>query len=130
MQNADNQNSVEHDGVTTKVTVRGETFELNDEQLEEVGQRLRPGHNRTGGIAADQLRSIIERVERLEDEKAGIASDIKDIYAEAKGNGYDVKTLRKVISLRKIDASERNEQEHLLDTYLGALGMRPEMEED
>jgi len=83
----------------------------------------------TGGVAKDQLKSIIERIERLEEEKAGIASDIKDIFAEAKGNGYDVKTLRKVISLRKQDAAERDEQEHLLDTYLRALGMAPELEE-
>ncbi len=76
-----------------------------------------------------RLKSFIERIERLEEEKAGIASDIKDIFAEAKGNGYDVKTLRKVISLRKQDAAERDEQEHLLDTYLRALGMAPEMEE-
>jgi uncharacterized protein (UPF0335 family) len=84
---------------------------------------------KTGGIAADQLKSIIERIERLEEEKAGIASDIKDIFAEAKGNGYDVKTLRKVISLRKQDAAQRDEEEHLLDTYKRALGMAPEMEE-
>jgi len=84
---------------------------------------------KTGGIAADQLKSIVERIERLEEEKAGITSDIKDIFAEAKGNGYDVKTLRKVISLRKQDAAERDEQEHLLDTYKRALGMAPEMEE-
>jgi len=83
----------------------------------------------TGGVAKDQLKSIIERIERLEEEKAGIASDIKDIFAEAKGNGYDVKTLRKVISLRKQDAAERDEAEHLLDTYLRALGMAPELEE-
>jgi len=84
---------------------------------------------KTGGIAADQLKSIIERIERLEEEKSGIASDIKDIFAEAKGNGYDVKTLRKVISLRKLDASEREEAEFLLDTYKRALGMAPDMEE-
>jgi uncharacterized protein (UPF0335 family) len=88
------------------------------------------GHNLVGNIAADQLKSIIERIERLEEEKSGLASDIKDIFAEAKGNGYDVKTLRKVISLRRLDASERDEQEHLLDTYKRALGMAPEMEEE
>lgn len=84
---------------------------------------------KAGGVAAEQLRSIIERIEKLEEEKAGIAADIKDIYAEAKGNGYDVKTLRKVVSLRKQDAAERDEQEHLLDTYLRALGMAPQFEE-
>ena len=84
---------------------------------------------KVGGIAADQLKSIIERIEKLEEEKTGIASDIKDIFAEAKGNGYDVKTLRKVISLRKQDAAQRDEEEHLLDTYKRALGMAPDMEE-
>lgn len=84
---------------------------------------------KVGGLAADQLRSIIERIERLEEEKAGLASDIKDIFAEAKGNGYDVKTLRTVIRLRKQDAAERDEAEHLLDTYKRALGMLPDMEE-
>lgn len=87
---------------------------------------MKAGHN---SIAKDQLKSIIERVERLEEEKAGIGSDIKDIFTEAHGNGYCKKTLRKVIQLRKVDASERDEQEHLLDTYLRALGMAPEMEE-
>lgn len=85
---------------------------------------------KVGGIAADQLKSIIERVEKLEEEKAGIASDIKDIFAEAKGNGYDVKTLRKVITLRKKDAAERDEEEYLLDTYKRALGMVPDFEEE
>jgi uncharacterized protein (UPF0335 family) len=84
---------------------------------------------KTGGIAAEQLKSIIERIERLEEEKAGLASDIKDIFAEAKGNGYDVKTLRTVIRLRKKDASEREEEEYLLDTYKRALGMAPEFDE-
>lgn len=84
------------------------------------------GHN---SIPATQLKSIIERVERLEEEKTGLQSDIKDIFAESKSNGYDVKTLRKIISLRKKDASERDEEEHLLDTYKRALGMLPEFDE-
>ena len=74
-------------------------------------------------VAKDQLRSIVERIERLEEEKKAIADDIKDVYAEAKGNGFDTKILRKVITLRKQDASERMEQEMTLDTYLHALGM-------
>lgn len=81
------------------------------------------GHNRTGGIAAKQLITIIERVEKLEEEKAGIGSDIKDIYIEAKGNGYDVKTIRKCVALRKKDAAEREEEEYLLDTYKRAVGL-------
>lgn len=84
---------------------------------------------KVGGIAVEQLKSIIERIERLEEEKAGIASDIKDVFAEAKGNGYDVKTLRKVITLRKQDVAEREEAEYLLDTYKRALGMAPELDE-
>jgi len=82
-----------------------------------------------GGIAGEQLKSIIERIERLEEEKSGIASDIKDVFAEAKGNGYDIKTLRTVIKLRKQDAAEREEAEYLLDTYKRALGMAPDFEE-
>lgn len=76
-----------------------------------------------GGITAEQLRSYIERIERLEEEKAGLASDIKDIFAEAKGNGFDVKTMRAILKIRGMDASDRDEQEALLDLYLSALGM-------
>lgn len=74
-------------------------------------------------VAKDQLLSIIERIERLEEEKKGIADDIKEVYAEAKGNGFDTKILRKVVSLRKQDAAEREEQEAILELYLNALGM-------
>lgn len=74
-------------------------------------------------VAADQLKSIIERIERLEEEKAGIAGDIKDVYAEAKANGFDVKVLRKIIALRKRDHDERSEEEAILELYLQALGM-------
>jgi len=76
-----------------------------------------------GGVAADQLRSIIERIERLEEEKQAIADDIKEVYAEAKANGYDTKTLRQVVRIRKQDTAERQEAEALLDLYLAALGM-------
>jgi uncharacterized protein (UPF0335 family) len=74
-------------------------------------------------FAKDQLKAIIERVERLEEEKKAIADDIKDVFAEAKGNGFDVKALRTVIRLRKQDVDERKEQEAILETYLHALGM-------
>ena len=74
-------------------------------------------------FAKDQLRSIIERIERLEEEKQALADDIKEVYAEAKANGFDTKTLRTVIRIRKQDTSERQEQEALLDLYLQALGM-------
>ena len=74
-------------------------------------------------FAKDQLKAFVERVERLEEEKKAIADDIRDVYAEAKGNGFDVKTLRIVVRLRKQDADERKEQEAILGTYLHALGM-------
>lgn len=76
-----------------------------------------------GGVAADQLRAFVERVERLEEEKKVISDDIKDVYAEAKGNGFDVKILRKVVSLRKKQPHEREEEEAILDLYMHALGM-------
>lgn len=71
--------------------------------------------------AGDQLRAFIERIERLEEEKKTLSDDIKDVYGEAKGNGFDVKTLRKVISLRKKQPHEREEEEAILDLYLTAL---------
>jgi uncharacterized protein (UPF0335 family) len=74
-------------------------------------------------FAKDQLKAIIERIERLEEEKKTISDDIRDVYAEAKGNGYDVKALRTIIRLRKQDANERAEQETILETYMQALGM-------
>lgn len=75
------------------------------------------------GIAAGQLKSIVERIERLEEEKKAIADDIKDVYGEAKANGFDTKVLRTIIRLRKQDASEREEQDAILDLYKAALGM-------
>ena len=74
-------------------------------------------------VQGDQLKSIVERIERLEEEKTTIADDIKDVYGEAKGTGFDTKILRKVIQIRKQDKDERMEQEAILDTYLQALGM-------
>ncbi len=74
-------------------------------------------------FAKDQLKSIVERVERLEEEKKTISDDIRDVYSEAKGNGYDVKALRTIVRLRKQDANERAEQETILETYMQALGM-------
>ena len=76
-----------------------------------------------GSIAADELRLLIERIERLEEEKKAIADDIKDVYGEAKANGYDTKALRKIVALRKQDANEREEQEAILELYKNALGM-------
>jgi uncharacterized protein (UPF0335 family) len=83
----------------------------------------------TVGIAAAQLKSIVTRIETLEEDKKSLADDIKDVYAEAKANGFDTKTLRAVVKLRKQDKAEREEQEALLDLYLGALGMLPLFDE-
>lgn len=77
----------------------------------------------TGGIAADRLRSLIERIERLEEEKKALSSDVRDIYAEAKSAGFDTKIMRTIIKLRKMNASDRDEQEFLLDTYRKALDL-------
>ena len=77
-----------------------------------------------GNVAADQLRLFIERIERLEEEKKGIADDVKDVYAEAKANGYDTKTMRAIVRLRKMEKHTRDEMDALLDTYRTALGLR------
>jgi uncharacterized protein (UPF0335 family) len=74
-------------------------------------------------FAKDQLKSIIERIERLEEEKKTISDDIRDVYAESKGNGFDVKALRTIVRLRKQDPNERQEEETILETYLQALGL-------
>ncbi len=74
-------------------------------------------------VNASHLRSFIERVERLEEEKRTIAEDIKEVYAEAKGNGFDPKIMRKIVSMRRVDADKRREEETVLDLYLNALGM-------
>lgn len=82
------------------------------------------GHNsQVGGIAADQLRSIIERIENLESDKKDIADDIREVYAEAKGNGFDPKIIREVIRLRGIERAARQEREAMLELYMNALGM-------
>jgi uncharacterized protein (UPF0335 family) len=75
-----------------------------------------------GSAAREQLKAFVQRIERLEEEKASIGADLKEVYAEAKSMGFDTKVLRKVISLRKMDSNDRAEQEALLDLYLGAIG--------
>ena len=75
------------------------------------------------GIAADRLRSFIERIERLEEEKAALSADIKEVYAEAKGVGFDTKIMRQLIRLRKMEQADRREQEELLDLYKQAIGL-------
>jgi uncharacterized protein (UPF0335 family) len=80
--------------------------------------------SKAGGVAGDHLKSFIERIERLEEEKKALADDIRDVYSEAKGTGFDVKVMRQIVKIRKMDKDELDEQEALLDTYLLALGMR------
>ncbi len=76
-----------------------------------------------GPVAADQLRLFIERIERLEEEKKAIADDVRDVYSEAKSNGYCAKTMRKVVALRKMEAHDRQEADALIETYRTALGL-------
>ena len=76
------------------------------------------------GFPHSKLRSFIERIERLEDEKAALAADVREVYSEAKGEGFDTKIMRQVVRLRRLDRSERQEQEAVLDTYMSVLGMR------
>ena len=90
-----------------------------------------PGHNSTlNGDAQGQIRSIVERVERLNEEKAEIQAQISEVFSEAKGNGFDVKVLRKVIAARKIDRAKRQEEEAIFDLYMGALGELPLFEKE
>ena len=76
-----------------------------------------------GGVAADRLRTIIERIERLEEEKKALSDDMREVFSEAKGAGFDVKVIRQVVRLRKMDATDRSEMELVLDVYKRALGM-------
>lgn len=79
--------------------------------------------NDVAGVAGDRLRSFIERIERLEEEKAALSEDIKEVYSEAKGTGFDVKIMRQIIRLRKMEEGDRSEMEEVLDVYKRALGM-------
>jgi len=79
-----------------------------------------------GGVAGERLKSFIERIERLEEEKRALAADIKEVYSEAKGAGFDAKTMRQIIRIRRMDKDDFDEQETLLDIYKRALGMLPE----
>ena len=92
-------------------------------QASETPAAQEPETRDVGGVAGERLRSFIERIETLEEEKAAIADDIKEIYAELKGVGYDAKTVRKIVSLRKKDAEKRREEDELLDLYKTAVGM-------
>ena len=90
-------------------------MESTSEQVEQVSS--------AEGVAADELKQFIERFERLEDEKAGIAGDIKEVFAELKGRGFDAKAVREILRIRKQDHSERQEQDAILELYLSALRM-------
>lgn len=81
------------------------------------------GHNSEGSVSAEQLRLFIERVERLEKERKGVTDDVRDVYAEAKSTGFDTKTMRQIVKLRKMEKHHRNEADALLETYRNALGM-------
>jgi uncharacterized protein (UPF0335 family) len=89
----------------------------------DAATKIRPNEPKSGGIAADRLRSIVERIERLEEERKALGNDIKDIYGEAKSAGFDVKVLRQIIRIRRQEPAEVEEQETLLDVYRRALGM-------
>jgi len=81
-----------------------------------------PGHNSGEPVAADRLRGLIERIERLEEERKGLGSDVKDLFTESKSAGFDVKVMKRLIKLRRIPAAEADEQDALLDVYRHALG--------
>lgn len=92
--------------------------------MQKVGKKIAPSNakpSEVGGIAVDRLRSLIERIEHLEEEKKSIANDIRDVFAEAKGAGFDTKIMRAIIKLRKMNAADRDEQEILIETYRKAL---------
>lgn len=86
-------------------------------------ENQQPDVSSSEGVAADELRAFIERIERLEEEKSGIAGDIKEVFSEAKGRGFDVTALRTILRLRKKDHSERQEEEAILELYMQAIGM-------
>ena len=96
---------------------------FNDSDIEKAAEGGVNLFQQDQDVAAGQLKAFIESIERLEEEKAGIAGDIKDVYSEAKGNGFDTKVLRKIVSLRKRDYAERQEEDAILDMYMQALGM-------
>ena len=91
-----------------------------------MAEKSKPSDD-VGGVSAAQLKQFVERIERLEEEKKTLQEDIKEVYAEAKGRGFDAKIMRKIVALRKKDADERDEEEAVLDVYLRALGMRPDL---
>jgi uncharacterized protein (UPF0335 family) len=96
---------------------------MGEAKIADFRQQQDSTANDTGGVSGQRLKAFIERIERLETEKAALGEDIKDIYAEAKGVGFDSKIMRKVIRLRKMDAEKRREEEELLELYKSAIGL-------
>ena len=107
-----------HDGAQARIAAIGMNVGLAEKLID------------TDPVAAAELRQLIERIERLEEEKKAISDDISDVYAEAKANGFDTKVLRQVVRMRKQDTSERQEQDAIRDLYLHALGMLPDLPGD
>jgi uncharacterized protein (UPF0335 family) len=105
------------------MTTKGHNSGADEAELEELMGKEERKPVDVGGVAGERLRSFIQRIERLEEEKKTIADDVREVYAEAKSNGFDPKIMRQVIKLRKMDSADRAEQEALLETYLHALGM-------
>jgi uncharacterized protein (UPF0335 family) len=103
---------------------RARAAAIADTEVKTGGSRSTSAN--AGAVAGERLKSFIERIERLEEEKRALAEDIKEVYSEAKGAGFDVKTMRQIVRLRKLDEDDRDEREALLDTYLRAIGMKPE----
>lgn len=102
---------------------KNKTAQVNNE-MQKIGKKIASSDAKPSdvcGIAADRLRLLIERIERLEEKKAGISSDIRDIYAEAKGAGFDVKIMRAIIKLRKMNSADRDAEDYLIETYRKAL---------
>ncbi len=96
---------------------------MTDTNVADFRQQKDTTSNDTGGVSGQRLKAFIERIERLEEEKGALAEDIKDIYAESKGVGFDTKTIRKVIRLRKMDLEKRREEEQMLELYKSAIGL-------
>src|SRR5690349_3805688 len=96
---------------------------MSEAKAKDFSQQQQETANDAGGVSGQRLKAFIERVERLEEEKSALADDIKDIFAESKAVGFDTKTIRKVIRLRKMDKEKRQEEEELLELYKSAIGM-------
>ena len=96
---------------------------MADSNVTHLNKDSSDGSKDVNGVSGQRLKTYLDRIERLEEEKKGLADDVKDIYAEAKGFGFDVKTLRKIIALRKLDVEKRREADELLELYKAAIGM-------